>query len=127
MGDLTEHFDRAELACRCGCDEMRFDPSFLAELERLRVAYDRPMVIPSGYRCPEHNAKVSKTGKTGPHTRGAVDVGTHGRDAWLLIGYAVNRGWTVGVSQKGARESRFIHLDRLPNAPGQPRPWVWSY
>lgn len=31
----------------------------------------------------------------------------------------------IGIQQKGG--DRYIHLDNLPNAPGQPRPTVWSY
>jgi hypothetical protein len=39
---------------------------------------------------------------------------------------ALAKGFTgIGVQQKGG--GRFIHLDNLPNGPGQPRPTVWSY
>jgi zinc D-Ala-D-Ala carboxypeptidase len=39
---------------------------------------------------------------------------------------ALEQGFTgIGVSQKGA--IRFIHVDDLPDAPGQPRPTIWSY
>ena len=31
-----------------------------------------PLKITSGYRCSEHNASISKTGPTGPHTTGAA-------------------------------------------------------
>jgi len=31
------------------------------------------------------------------------------------------------VNQKGPHAARFIHLDDLPDAEGQPRPTIWSY
>jgi len=128
MGDLTEHFSRSELECRCGCRRMRLDDEFLRELELLRQLFGEPMPITSGWRCPEHNNHVSSTGRDGPHTRGAVDVGVLGNDALALIALAESQHWTgIGVSQRGPHAGRFVHLDRLPDAPGQPRPWVWSY
>jgi zinc D-Ala-D-Ala carboxypeptidase len=43
-----------------------------------------------------------------------------------MIRMALSVGFTgIGVKQHGA--GRFIHLDDLPNAEGQPRPHLWSY
>lgn len=121
-----KYFARAEMACR-GSGECRMDPAFMARLERLRLVFGKPMPISSGYRSPAHNAAVSTTGETGPHTTGrAADILVRGADALTLIGLATDLGFTgIGVSQKGP--SRFIHLDDLPDAPGQPRPTIWSY
>ena len=100
---------------------------FQKKLERLRERFGKPLAVTSGARCPDYNAKVADTGRTGPHTKGrAVDLAIRGGDALHLITLAVEQGFTgIGVSQKGA--SRFLHLDDLPNEDGQPRPWVWSY
>lgn len=101
---------------------------FVFKLEKLRVAAGFPFKIASGSRCPAHNQKVSGTGPDGPHTKEAVDITVSGADALQLVGLAIEHGFTgIGVSQKGEHGKRFIHLDDLPNAPGQPRPWVWSY
>jgi uncharacterized protein YcbK (DUF882 family) len=127
MGDLTAHFSRSELACR-HCGALSLPEEFLEELEILRVAYGRPMRLSSGYRCPAYNAQVSTTGLAGPHTRGAVDVLVFGEPALTLLGLAIQMGWRgFGLHQRGPREERFVHLDRLPDGPGQPRPTVWSY
>jgi hypothetical protein len=51
-----------------------------------------------------------------------------GADALELVALALAYGFTgIGVNQKGAHDGRFIHLDDLDNAPGQPRPCIWSY
>jgi len=122
----TEHFTDKELACHCGCG-MLPEQSFQDRLEVLRVRYGAPLAVTSGARCPDYNEKVAHTGRTGPHTQGrAVDISISGHEAFRLLSLAVVMGFTgIGISQKGT--SRFLHLDDLPEVPGQPRPWVWSY
>jgi uncharacterized protein YcbK (DUF882 family) len=104
------------------------EQDFMEKVETLRVLYGKPLHVTSAARCPEYNAKVSGTGKTGPHTTGrAIDFGVSGHDAHRLLVLAASMpDFTgIGVNQKG--DSRFIHLDDLPNKPGKPRPWIWSY
>lgn len=123
---MTPHFSDAELACRCGCG-MLPSQEFMWLVERVRVRYGKPLRVTSAARCPEYNAKVSRTGLSGPHTTGrAIDLGVSGQDALRLLRIALSEGFTgIGINQKGA--ARFVHLDDLPNADGQPRPWIWSY
>lgn len=124
---MTPHFTDAELACECGCG-MLPDRDFMSKVERMCVAWGKPMKVSSAARCQAHNAKVSATGATGPHTSGhAIDFDILGAEAVELCGLALRLGifTGIGVNQKGA--GRFLHFDDLPNAPGQPRPWIWSY
>jgi zinc D-Ala-D-Ala carboxypeptidase len=120
------HFDIEEFDCQhCGANKM--DRVFLEQLDELRHIYGKPLFVTSGYRCPEHNAKVSSTGLTGPHTTGrAADLRVDRAEALQLLKLALALGFTgIGVNQKGG--GRFLHVDNLPNAPGQPRPTLWSY
>lgn len=119
------YFSDAELACKCGCGLLP-PPDFRAKLERLRERFGKPLRVTSGSRCPAYNAKVSGTGTTGPHTKRGCDFAVRGADALNLIDLALAQGFTgIGVHQKG--DARFIHVDDLPDAPGQPRPHIWSY
>jgi len=122
------HFSQAELQCR-HCGQCRMPPAFLDRLERLRGVFGLPLVVSSGYRCPAHNAAVSTTGPHGPHTTGrAVDLLVHGADALDLLDAALRLGFVgIGVQQKGPHAGRFLHLDDLQDAPGQPRATMWSY
>lgn len=123
---MTPNFSKAELACKCGCG-MLPDQHFMDKIQSLRNAFGNPMPVSSAARCPEHNSRVSRTGRTGPHTTGrAIDIAVRGAEALRLVGLAAQMGFTgIGVAQKGA--SRFIHIDDLHNGPGCPRPWIWSY
>lgn len=96
--------------------------------ERVRMRLGKPMRVSSGARCPAYNDSESSTGTTGPHTKGAIDFQVSGADALRVVHLMIEEGFTgIGVSQKGPHGSRFIHGDDLPDAPGQPRPTIWSY
>lgn len=124
---MTEHFSTEELMCKCGCLQAAMDPGFMSRLEALRLAFNRPMPITSGYRCQAHNSAVGGR-PTSPHVIGlAVDVAVSGEEAYWLVLFAMQLGFTgIGVSQGGSRRGLFVHIDDLPVA-GHPRPRLWSY
>lgn len=100
------------------------EPEFLDRLQKLRSLFNRPLVINSGYRSPNYNAKVSSTGLTGPHTTGrAVDIkcldsGTR----YTLVAMALDLGFTgIGIAKT------FVHLDDIRNNTKIPRPMMWLY
>ena len=128
MNEVYPRFSQKELASPDTGDH-HMDPEFMAIVLNIREEYNKPMIVTSGYRSPEHNASVSSTGRTGPHTTGrAIDVLVCGADALDLIDHAMLNGITgIGIKQHGPHKDRFIHLDDLPDAPRQPRPWIWSY
>lgn len=122
--DDYPNFSESEFRCRhTGKCEMR--PEFMERLQRLRLAYGKPMKITSGFRDRSHPVEARKVA-TGAHTLGrACDVAVTGADAIRLLVLAVEFGFTgIGVQQKG--EGRFIHLDDVPGNQ-LPRPAIWSY
>lgn len=127
------YFKPEEFSCKCGCEGRQIQLPLVEALDALRHLYGKPMTITSGYRCPQHNEKVSSTGKTGPHTTGlAADIGVSGREAVVLLRLALSitnvQGSVftgIGIQQKGA--GRFLHLDMIPDSASHKRPWMWSY
>ena len=118
------YFKREEFACK-HCQANLMDDTFLARLDDLRDRCGFPLVVTSGYRCPTHNAAVSSTGLTGPHTTGlAVDFAVYQAKARTLIGVVSQMGFMgLGVNQKGPIAGRFIHIDDVPRETAT----VWSY
>lgn len=120
-GKYAPYFRELEFDCKC-CGKNDMQPEFMDKLLELRKAYGKPMVITSGYRCPDYNDRISSTGRKGPHTTGlAADILISGSNARELLALA-SEFPRVGVSQKGDHGTRFIHLDCLPKPD-----WVWSY
>lgn len=123
------NFKASEFVCK-GTGEMMMLDSMLDKLQALRDMYGKSITISSGYRAPEYNNKVSKTGFTGPHTTGAAaDIRISGRDAHELLTLVFqSKAFTgIGINQRGPHTERFIHVDMLLNDAKSPRPWVWSY
>lgn len=121
-----KNFNLAEFEClHCGKNEI--DPDFVDKLQTLRDACGFPLIITSGYRCPEHNQAVSSTGPDGPHTTGrAVDIHVYGFRAMDFLSKALALKLFTGIGIKQHGNSRFVHLDDLPS-PAYPRPTIWSY
>jgi uncharacterized protein YcbK (DUF882 family) len=124
----TEHFSNKDLACPC-CRTNGMRIHFLRELEILRIWWGRPLTLSSAFRCPAHNARVSKTGESGPHTKGlAVDVLVSGQDAFRFLKYAIASGFPgIGINQAGPMGSRYIHIDMCEDSAEFKRPRVWTY
>ena len=120
---VLKYFTDDELRCKCPCGQMLMKDDFMEKVIELREQAGFPFVVASAYRCPEHNDKVSKTGLDGPHTTGrAIDIRVNGQKAhkFLSLAYKSDNFLGVGVSQKGRRDMRFIHIDDLAER-------VWSY
>jgi len=73
MGDLSTHFSRKELACRC-CGRLQIEKRLIDALEDLRSRAQVPIVIHAGYRCPARHLEVGGVPNS-EHTRGlAADI-----------------------------------------------------
>lgn len=58
MGDISAHFSRAELSCKC-CDFDTVDVELPPLLEMVRILNgNSPVKIGSGSRCEDHNGDV---------------------------------------------------------------------
>jgi len=58
---ITKNFKLSEFACKDKQRTMILDPDIIYHIQRLqefRNWYNRPMIINSGYRTPEHNRAV---------------------------------------------------------------------
>jgi uncharacterized protein YcbK (DUF882 family) len=121
------NFSENEFKCK-STGKCEMDAFFLLKLQNLRNAYNKPLIISSGYRHPTHPVEAKKD-KPGTHTLGrAVDILIYGKDALHLLQLACKMGFTgFGLGQKGNILSRIIHLDDLNHSENRPRPWIWTY
>ena len=123
----SKYFSKEEMTCKCGCGQEAMNIEFMGMLDDLREYYGKPMIVTSGYRCPEHPVEARKK-RRGAHTYGrAVDIAVSGSEThdFLKHVFEQDKFHRIGVAQKG--EGRFIHLDNMIGAEGFPTPWVYSY
>ncbi len=127
MSKNWEFFTEDEMRCKGtgGCD---MNETFMSKLIKLRLKFNEPMIITSGYRHPAYNMVIGGAPNS-PHMKGrAVDVSIMGKEAVRLVRLALDTGMTgIGVAQRGSAIKRFIHIDDLENSHEHPRPWIWSY
>lgn len=113
MGDLSAHFSKSELACRC-CGELVLEPALLDALEHLREVARQPILIHAGYRCPEHNLQVGGVTNS-EHTRGmAADVAIPNLTLQQMYELALQVPAFLGGGI-GVYDSGFLHVDVRPH------------
>ena len=102
---LTENFGLWEFQCSC-CGQVKIHPKLVEMLQALREKVGKPVIITSGYRCPEHNKAVGGV-KSSYHTRGmAADIKVSG----VSVSQIAQLAETIGFNGIGIYPS-FVHVD----------------
>lgn len=122
---MMNYFTKKELSCPC-CGEDKFNGGTLKKYNAIREEAGFSMNMTSGYRCEAYN---KLKGYTQTHETGqAGDVACTHKQAVILLKLYLKHGMTgIGIKQKGPGNKRFLHGDDLEQAPGRPRPHLWSY
>lgn len=117
MGDVSENFDREELACNCGCGFAAADVELLEVLEVVRSYFDAPVIVTSGCRCENYNAEVGGAVNS-MHVKGmAADFQVKGFHAHAVAEWLR----TIYPDKYGIGEyPTWVHLDVRP---GPARRW----
>lgn len=109
MGDLSAHFSRKELQCRC-CGRLQIDSRLLDGLEMLRGLAGVAIIVHAGYRCPKHNQEVGGVPRS-EHVQGlAADI--------ELPGVSLQRAYELALDVPefaqggiGVYDGGFLHVD----------------
>ena len=116
------HFSPAELACR-GTGMLEIHEPSLDKLEALRGLLDKPMMVLSAYRSPQHNRAVGGAKHSQHLLARAYDISMANHDPAAFITAAKACGFT-GFGTYPSQN--FIHIDTGParswGKPFPPRP-----
>lgn len=121
MGDLSEHFNKSEFKCPCGCGSDNIDTGLVDKLEELRGFLGKPIVITSGVRCPAHNAAVGGVADSAHVSGKAADIRVHsGGELFQMLDFIIfHRIFTrIGIGKT------LIHVDVDLSKPTNT---VWVY
>jgi len=109
MGDLSLHFSRKELSCRC-CGRLQIDSRLLEGLENLRSLAGTPVRVHAGYRCPRHNRVVGGVPHS-EHLEGlAADVSLPGLSLQRMYELALEVPH-FAAGGIGVYDGDFLHVD----------------
>lgn len=106
---VSEHFKVKEFAQKDGkCDKIIIDSELVEVLEDVRAHFNAPVIITSGYRTPEYNAKIGGA-KNSQHTKGkAADIRVKRVLASKVQQYLKHKYWdTYGIGSYW----NFTHID----------------
>ena len=108
----VNYFSQQELECRgkdCGCEYPGMHPTVLAIANDLRRQFG-PIIVTSGYRCPEHNATVGGASNSF-HARSpgmAIDLKSANATPQALYNYLTDKypsRYGIGLYRT------FVHID----------------
>ena len=100
----------------------RMNLEFIKLLDKLRDKVGFPLHVNSGYRTPEHNAKVAKTEKSAHVAGCAADIAvSNGTERGAIIEAA----WGLGIKRIGVAKG-FVHLDTNLGKE-VPQKVIWTY
>lgn len=105
---ITQHFKANEFKCKDGSKEILVCRELLQVLEEIRVHFNSPVIINSGYRTPAWNTKVGGAGNS-YHCKGmAADIRVKGYTSKEVAEYASeimkNHGGVISYTN-------FVHVD----------------
>jgi len=122
MGNLSEHFDSSEFACRgasCCGHSHPMNVRLISGLELLRkAAGDRSLHINSGFRCVAYNGAIGSE-DTSQHTLGnAADVRPPGDMKPMELYFIAQHIPEFAHGGLGVYDT-FVHVDVRPDGPAR--------
>ncbi|MGW8177419.1 MAG: D-Ala-D-Ala carboxypeptidase family metallohydrolase [bacterium] len=116
MGDLSKHFSRHEMACKCGCGFDSIDVQTLLLAEEVREYVGMPIIPTSVCRCEQHNREVGGEEYSYHMQARAMDLPVPnplGVFVWLSEKYGGRYGFGCYM-RKG-----FVHIDTRTHGPAR--------
>lgn len=114
-----------KLLCTCGhpeCDKRSVSQEVLNRVQCMRSQADRPLIITSGGRCPNHPDELNRTTPADHQKCQAVDIYVaNGLERGEIVDLAIKHGFNaIGVAKN------FVHAGyRDELEPGQIVMWVY--
>lgn len=123
----SKYFTENEFKCKCGkCKTPPISDELIRILTEIREHYNSPVIINSGYRCKEHNAKIGGA-PSSRHVEGdAADFTVKGIKTIDLYNYVILTygDGPYGIARRISKDpyAGFVHFD----CRGKKARWVYK-
>lgn len=109
MTRISEHFNKQQFECKCGCELYNLSPKLLQQLQIARTYGNVPFVITSGCRCIQHNKNVGGVSDSAHIIGMAADIKFKtGYELYNIIaGLYEAKIYRIGINFKQS----FVHVD----------------
>lgn len=111
---FSPYFSRSEFACQCGCGFDTVDTSTLEILNAVRENFG-PVVVTSGCRCEEHNARIGGASNSQHKLARAADIKVSNTDPQEVYDWVAREHPSASI---GAYNS-FTHIDTRTDGPAR--------
>lgn len=106
---LSAHFEAHEFRCKDNSRVIVLNKALLDLLELIRLHYNRPLTISSGYRTVQYNSQLKNSSPKSQHTLGnAADISVKGVSAQTLYNW-INNSYPNSLGL-GLYDT-FVHVD----------------
>lgn len=109
-GRLSKNFRKDELDCP-DCGKCKIASRLVKALQKLRDLVEKPIIVNSGYRCPEYNKKIGGVSNSQHVAGNAADIVIRGMNPEEMYKQAVKiqefREGGIGIYI----DRGFIHVD----------------
>ena len=111
-----KYFVIEEFVCKCGCGlgkgkDDALPAVIIIALDTIRARIKMPLIVNSGWRCPEHNARSGGV-KTSKHLDGyAVDVSA--QNYQVLLRESLKIAGEHNLKTIPYNDRKFIHLELI--------------
>jgi len=113
---ISEHFNRYEFACKCGCGFDTVDEETLAVLESVRERFDAPVTINSGCRCAAYNKEIGGAIRSQHVLARAADITVKNTPAYLVYQHLID---TFPGKYGFGKYETFTHVDTRSDGPAR--------
>lgn len=110
-GNISAHFKTKEFQCKDKTEGLLVAMELLDVLEKIRIHFNAPVIINSGYRTPSWNSKVNGASNS-YHCKGmAADIVVKGHSSREVAKYADS------IMEQGGiiKYTNFVHVDVREN------------
>lgn len=110
-GSLSDHFKAKEFQCKDGNEYMLICKELITVLETIRIHFNAPVKINSGYRTPSWNIRVNGAPNS-MHCNGmAADIVVKGHSSREVAKYASELMDTFESKGGVIKYTNFTHID----------------
>lgn len=103
---VSKNFKLSEFECKDGSHLVKVDSQLITKLQNLRDMINKPIIINSAYRTPQHNKKVGGTTNSQHLLGKAADIRVNGLSPNELANYCEKIGFGgIGIYKT------FVHVD----------------